>query len=233
MRKGCRHLHHRRAHAPRASVDEERLAGLQPGELHQPQPGSNAHQGNGRRLFIADRIRNRVQPGLIDGRVFGKRALAAEQSLVTGPDARAGRKPSAGGPAFDNSSQIAADDKRRWQLHLHISAADIGIDRIDGHGSHANQHLRARGLWLREVSVHDCFRRPRLLDVGGFHFQSTLLLKMVREQALIMDLPPTERQAARIVWLALVQSTAPGAAGVSGRSTVMRVPRPGAVSISA
>src|SRR5262249_15484242 len=81
-----RHLHHHRADTAGAAVHEYRLTRLEMSTAKKSNVGRDGNQRHGRRLSVGDADRRRIEPALVDRRVFGERALPAEESLIRSPN---------------------------------------------------------------------------------------------------------------------------------------------------
>ena len=136
----------------------------------QAQVGRDADHRHGGGVLVGDFLGRRVEPPLVDGRIFGERSLAAEQPLVAPPDAvplailcraRSDR--------LDHAGQVASDDKRLRQVHRIHARADVRIDRVDGHCLDLDEDLAFGRFRLRQIAEDDVFGRARLFDVRSFH----------------------------------------------------------------
>src|SRR5262245_29602980 len=104
-----------------------------------------------------------MKPALVDCGILGKRSLAAEHTLIRSPHAIADAKSAhARSDSFDRARQIAADDERQRDVHLHGAAADVSVDRIERRCRDLNQNLPRGWLWLRKFPHDDTFRRAGL-----------------------------------------------------------------------
>ena len=143
---------------------------------HQPQVGRDADQRHRRGRLAVDARRRGIEPLLVDRRIFGKRALPAQQSLVRSPHAIAGANRFACGPTASTTparSQPMMYGNR--QRHRHHAAADVGVDRVDvDRLDLAPAPGRRRASGLGRSPIDDRFGRTRLLDVGGFHASCSL-----------------------------------------------------------
>src|ERR1043166_5137455 len=111
----------------------------------------DAGQRDGGKNLIVDAGRRWVEPIFMDGRVFCKSALAAEQSLVGAPDAIAYFASLDVWPdLLDSSGQIAAGNEWLGQGHVDGAGADVGIDGIHGGGADAHENLAGAGLGPRQ-----------------------------------------------------------------------------------
>ena len=147
-----------------------------------PMCGGDADEGAGGRRFVGHAGGSRIEPALVDGGIFGERALPAHESLVGSPDSVADFEfLGVWAQLFDDARQIGADDVRQRDVHLDRAAANIRIDRIDGRGFHADEHLVAGWFGRGQVADDDGFGGAGLGDVGGFH--GGLLLDRVAKTA--------------------------------------------------
>jgi len=102
-------------------------------------------------------------------------------TLIVGPNEIANVKPAHFLPNVnDLTGHVTTNDKREWHVRLKLTAPNIGINTVDGHGDDLYHDILFANNWHRKVTIVDLFRCTGMINIGSFqgvnsYFYSCLL----------------------------------------------------------
>ena len=97
-------------------------------------------------------------------------SFTAEQALIAAPDTVARLKPRrVFATRFDCAGQVAADDVRKFDGQRHRTAADVGVDWIEGDRAHFDQHFVRPRLRVGQFVEANDVGATGLGDECSFH----------------------------------------------------------------
>ncbi len=132
------------------------------------------------RILLRNPGRQFVEEVFVHRGELGKRTLPAQHPLVAAPHAVADLEPLTVRPdRFDRPRQIRTRYERERGGHLHQTAADVHIERIDAGRSHLHEHLARLRLWRGDFTVMDNLldqnpNLPNSLYIGVKYFKKDL-----------------------------------------------------------
>ena len=156
-------------------MDQNGLAGFEPGPVKQGFPGGNQYQGSSRRLFKTKRYRFLACNPFIGNDEFGVVTLFPAQPAMAQPDfvTRLQRcHPFTNG--LDSTSAVATRYCGQCIVEKHTATAQFCVNGVDSRCVQADPNFMVAGYRCRHIHRCQYLGTANVCHVDGFHVCSPL-----------------------------------------------------------